>query len=185
MLNKVFYFIVLTAVCISGCSKKDVYLSPPESAVSGNITKAVVMLTQDDAYDNNKIIRDGISKRLYKNSSFGHRRGEGSISLGVCVETTREHYGVYPVRVKWEDKNGNTCLEARYPVSYNRCYGGRGFCAYIGGMDSSTTYSSQRGCSKENYDLATADAMILHNPSMDVFDAFDTYKDEAFKRLSE
>lgn len=183
MIKRNLFLILLSMVFLAGCGTKKIALSPNESALRGNVTKAVVILTQDDGFDNNKIIREGIAERIYRNSNFKKNKG-GVLSVDIHVESTEENYGVYPLRATWKDRSGNICLEAQYPVDFNRCYGGRSFCAYINEMDSYTTHQSHPNCSEIDYNLAMADAIILHSPSADSFDVMDTYEDEAFERLS-
>ena len=151
-------------------------------AANRHVAKVVVILTQDDAYDNNKIIKDDIEERLSGNSMF--KKTGGPLNIHIKAISTEENYGLYPITATWVDTNENICFEAEYPVDFSRCYGGRSFCAYINKMETTTSIANSSKCSDNNYNLAIVDASILNNSLIDVFDVVDTYKDEAYRRLS-
>ena len=108
----------------------------------------------------------------------------GPLNIHIKAISTEENYGLYPITATWVDTNENICFEAEYPVDFSRCYGGRSFCAYINKMETTTSIANSSKCSDNNYNLAIVDASILNNSLIDVFDVVDTYKDEAYRRLS-
>lgn len=181
-MNKFFHYLSVCGVIVfSGCSAHINSLSPDKQAVYGLATKATIVLADDGSDENNILIRDGVKQRLYKNSIFEQGKNN-ALSIEIFVRPTFRNHGVNPVVVEWKDSSGNSCLIARYPVVYDRCHGGRSLCVYVTRADE--LKEQTLGCSRDDLKLALADSSILHNSNADAFDVIDTYKDEAFDRLS-
>ncbi len=178
VLNILMFFMLLF---MAGCSSVTDSVYPERDRLMGLATKTTVMLTEEDGYANDLLIRDAIVSRMQKNSIYGKEIGIDGLYADFSILPTDLKYGIDSMIVKWKNINNDICLEAKYPVVFNRCLGGRSFCAFVYEMDANTKNVS---CKDEDYISALADANQLHNPNLDWDFTVGNYKDEAYSRLS-